>query len=101
ARSGGSIQPDCPLDANGRSECLAIRSALANLAHHIHALGHLAKRREALAVRVALTGEVQFRLVTDADEEILLRRVRTVARHRNRAVPMPQAGVARALERDG
>ena len=59
-----------------------------------------AERGEALAVGVALPAKVQLRLVADADEEVRGGGVGLVASHGDGPVPVPQAGVPRALEAD-
>ena len=50
---------------------------------------HLAKRGEALAIRVAPATEVKFGLVADSDEKLTGRRIGRAAGHRHRAVPVP------------
>ena len=67
-------------------------------AHHLHALYHPPARREALPVQVALAREIQFRLVVHADEKLGVRGIRPEPTHRDRAVPVLEAGDVGALE---
>ena len=67
-------------------ERLAVRGRRLDFLDDIHAFDDPAEGCETLAIGVALTAKIEFRLIADADEEFVLGRVRTVAGHRKRAV---------------
>jgi len=70
-------------------------------AHHLHTAYHAAKDGKPLPIGVAGAAVVERRLVADADEEVRTRRIGPAARHREGAIEVFQAGVARALQGDG
>ena len=72
-----------------------------DLADDVHAAGDFAEGGEALAVRVTLAAEVEFRLISDTNEEIGCGGVGPIARHGEGTVKMLESGVAGAFERDG
>ncbi len=62
-----------------------------DLVEDIHAFGHFAKRRETLSIRVAPATEIEFRLVTNANEKIGLGAARFIPRHRDGPVCVADA----------
>src|ERR1043166_6022911 len=69
--------------------------------HEVHTGAHFSKDCEALAIGVSFAPEIELGLVADADEKAILRRIRPVASHADRAIDMMQAGVARSFEWNG
>ena len=72
-----------------------------NPAHDVHSAYDATKRGKTLAIWISLSAEIQSRLVADADEDVVLRGVWAIARHRERAVLMSQPGISGALQRVG
>src|SRR5215470_13657047 len=83
------------------SKALSLGARLLDRAHHVHPSGHTSKCCEALAVRVAVSAEVEGWLIADADEKVGRRGVRARAGHRQRSVLVPESSGVRPLEVDG
>jgi len=71
-----------------------------NRPHHVHAIDHPAERGKALAVGVPHASDIEGRLVADADEETVGRRVRAGSPHRDSSIDVPESRLAGPLERD-
>ncbi len=92
-----------PLDAangDGRVERLLTDRRLMDPADDLHPRDDAPEGGKTLPVRVALSAKIELRLVTDADEEVRGRRIRTQPRHRDHPVKMAQPGHTRPFEPD-
>ncbi len=83
-----SIQTDGSLNLYRGAELLFIRGQLVDPAGNIHPLDHSAEDGKSLTVGIPLSTKIKFRLISNADDEMVRSRVRSHARHRERAVSM-------------
>jgi hypothetical protein len=68
---------------------------------NLHTLYYQAKSGKTLSIGVTSSTMVELGLVTDTDEKLGLGRVWLEAGHRDRTVPMPEAGLGGGLQQDG
>src|SRR5262245_60048878 len=71
-----------------------------DLLHDVHAGRDTPEDGKTLTVLVTLAAKVQLELIADHDRKRRCGSVRTAARHRERAIDVPQPGHARSFERD-
>ncbi len=79
---------------------MSLRGRCLNVSDHAHAAYDVSECCKALAVGVALTTVVEFRLIPDTDKELRCRRVWTATRHGDCPIQVMQAGPAGRFHRN-